>query len=61
MLVAAAQAPNPPVLLSEYTSAGPAPEAAGAVGPKLRLFVSPVLACVLHTGFLFDPSVTVMR
>jgi hypothetical protein len=60
MLVAAAQAAEPPELLSEYTSAGPAPEAAGAVGPKLRLLVSPVLACVLQTGFFWEPSLTVI-
>src|ERR1700690_780325 len=60
MLVAAAQFARPPALLSVYTSAGPIPEATGAVGPKLRLLVSPVLACVLQTGFFWEPSVTVI-
>src|SRR6516225_1199186 len=60
MLVAAAQVASPPELLSVYTSAGPAPEAIGAVGPKLRLLVSPVLTCVVQAGFVWEPSVTVI-
>jgi hypothetical protein len=47
-------------LLSVYTSAGAAPEAAGVVGPKLRLLVSPVLTCVVQTGFFWEPSLKVI-
>src|SRR5262249_7833152 len=58
--VAAAQSVGaPPALLSVTNSAGPGPDAGGAVGPKLRLFVSPVkpptFGPATHTGGAVPP------
>jgi hypothetical protein len=47
---------TPPALLWLKKSAGPTPEAAGAPGPKLRLFVSPVKPVATHVGAFRVPS-----
>jgi hypothetical protein len=48
-MVAAAQFDgDPPALLSVNNTAGPGSGAAGALGPKLRLLVSPVKPSATH-------------
>ena len=56
MVVAAAQFDgDPPPLLSVANSAGPRPVTAGALGPKLRLFFSPVKPNAVQIGAFVPP------
>src|SRR5438270_13594958 len=56
MVVAAAQFDgDPPALLSVANSAGPKPETAGGLGPKLRLFISAVKPFAVQIGAFLPP------
>ena len=55
-VVAAAQFEvAPPAMLSVKMTAGPGAVAVGAVGPKLRLLVSPVKPCATQVGAAVPP------
>jgi hypothetical protein len=51
----------PPAMLSSKMTAGPGAVAAGAAGPKLRLFFSPVKPCPRQLGAVLPPYMISVR